>query len=102
MPRVVENRVHRPELDDPAEIHDEDAVTEVPHHVQIVADKDVGQVELAFERPQQVEHLGLDRFVERGDRLVEDHHAWSGGERPGDIDALLLPAGQFVRIARAE
>src|SRR5204863_3974435 len=44
----------------------------------------------------------LDRFVERGDRLVEDHHARPGGQRAGDIDALLLPAGQLVRIARPE
>ena len=46
---------------------------------------------------EQVEDLGLDRDVERGDRLVQDQHARLGGERAGDRDALALAAGQRPR-----
>ena len=102
MQRPLEDRVDRAELDDPAEIHHQHPVADVAHDVEVVADEDIGQVELALQRAQQVEHLRLDRFVERRDRLVEDHHARLGGERAGDVDALLLPARQLVRIARAE
>ena len=42
------------------------------HHAEIVADEEIGQVELAPQLHEQVEHLRLDRDVERGDRLVAD------------------------------
>jgi hypothetical protein len=35
-----------------------------------VADEEISQVELPFQRAQQVQHLRLDRFVECRDRLV--------------------------------
>lgn len=35
--------------------------------------------------------------VERGSRLVEQHRLRVHGERPGDRDALLLPAGELRR-----
>ena len=46
---------------------------------------------------EQVEDLGLDRDVERRDRLVEDDHARLGGERAGDRDALALAARERAR-----
>ncbi len=42
-------------------------------------------------------HLG----VEGGQRLVEQQHARAQGEGPGQRDALLLAAGQLVRVALA-
>ena len=50
---------------------------------------------------EQVQHLGLDRHVERGDRLVQDQHLRLGRERPGDRDPLALPARQRAAAARA-
>ena len=38
--------------------------------------------------------------VERGERLVEQHHRGRGRERPGQRDALLLAAGELVRQPR--
>ena len=72
---------------------------DVPHHRQVVRDEQVGQAELALQVVEQVDDLGLDRHVERGDRLVGDDQLGPQGERPGDADALALAAGELVRVA---
>ncbi|MNL26722.1 hypothetical protein D3C87_1482680 [compost metagenome] len=64
-----------------------------------MADEDVGQVELGLEVKQQVQHLGFHGFVERGHRFVQDHQPGPQRQRAGDVHALALAAGQFVRIA---
>src|SRR3546814_15681746 len=48
---------------------------------------------------QEVQHLRLDRHVERGDRLVADQELGPKRERAGDADALALPAGEAMRGA---
>ncbi len=54
----------------------------------------------------QVDELDLQLLaqlrVERGERLVEQQHRRMRDERARDRDALLLPAGQLVRIAPVE
>jgi serine kinase of HPr protein (carbohydrate metabolism regulator) len=55
-----------------AEVHDGDAVGDVPHHRQVVGHEDVGEPELVLDVLQQVDDLRLDRDVERGHRLVAD------------------------------
>ena len=50
---------------------------------------------------EQVQHLRLDRHVERRHRLVEDQHLRLGGQGPRDRDALALAAGQRAAAARA-
>ena len=47
-----------------------------------------------------MQHLRLDRDVERGDRLVGDDQLGLDRERAGDADALALAAGELVRVAR--
>ena len=49
--RVVEERVAIGELDDPAEVHDRDAVAHVPNNAEIVADEDERQAALSLETP---------------------------------------------------
>ena len=49
MQRPLEDRLDRADLDDAAEIHHQHPVAEVLHDVQIVADEDISQVELALE-----------------------------------------------------
>ena len=39
MLRVVEDRVDRPLLDDPAELHDGDLVGDLGHHAHVVGDE---------------------------------------------------------------
>ena len=47
----------------------------------------------------QVQHLRLDRHVERRDGLVGDDELRLDGERAGDPDPLPLPAAELVRLA---
>ncbi len=91
--------VRRPDLDDLAEVHDRHPVADVLDHRQVVGDEQVGQPEPRPQVGQQVEDLGLDRHVERGDRLVADDELGLDRERAGDADALALAAGELVRIA---
>ena len=53
----------------------------------------------ALQVAQQVQHLRLDRDVERRDRLVGDQQLRFQRERARDADALALPAGELVRVA---
>src|SRR4029079_11634090 len=52
-----------------------------------------------LERLQLVEDLGLDRHVQRGDRLVADHEVGLQSEARGDPDPLALAARELVRVA---
>ena len=95
----VEHLVRRADFDDPAEVHDGDAVGDVAHHRKIVRDEQVGQAELASAALQQVDDLRLDRHVERGDRLVENEQLGTQRQSTGNCDALALAAGEFARPA---
>ena len=99
MLRIAVDRLDRAQLDDLAEIHDQHAVAEVLHDVEVVADEDVGEIELRLEVDQHVQDLRLDRLVERRHRLVEDDQSGPQRKRPRDVHALSLAARQFVRIA---
>ena len=92
---MVEDPVHRTLLDDAAVLHDEDAVAELVDDVEVVGDKEVAQVELLPELLQELQDLGLDGDVQRGDGLVRDEEAGAPDQRGGDADALALAAGEL-------
>ena len=77
-----------------AQVHDRDPVADVLDHAHVVGDEQVRQAELALELLEQVQDLGLDRHVERGDRLVADDEVGLDDEGPGDPDALALAAAR--------
>ena len=85
------------ELDDLAEVHDRDVVADVAHHGKVVRDEDVREPELVLQVLEQVDDAGLDRHVERRDRLVEHQQLRVERQRPRDADALALTAGELVR-----
>ena len=91
----------RAKLQDTAQIHDGDASAEILDHPQVVGDEDHGQPKPAPELDQQIEHLGLDRHVETGDRLVGHQHRGRDRKRAGDGDALALPARELEGIAQS-
>ena len=98
--RIGEQLVGGRILDDAAEVHDGHLAGDVAHDGQIVGDEEVGEPEPLLQLLQQVDHLALDRHVERGDRLVADDDARVDGQRPGDADALALAARELVGIAQ--
>ena len=87
------------DLDDPPEVHHGDPVADVADDAQVVGDEQVGQPELALQPLEQVDDLGLDRHVERADRLVGDDQVGLQRERTRDADALALAARELVRVA---
>ena len=86
-------------LHDEAQVHHQHVVRDVAHHAQVVRDEQVGQAQVALQVGQQVQHLRLNRHIERRYRLVG--HEQRGIEHQGarDGDALALAAGEHVRIA---
>ena len=100
--RMERRRVHDlawGQLHDVAQVHDRDAMRDLPNDGEIVCDEQVGDPELLLEIAQEVEDLGLDRDVERRHGLVADDELGPQGDGPGDPDALALAAGELVRIS---
>ena len=62
-----------------------------------MGDEHVGELELVLQPLQQLEDLLRHQLVERRGHLVTDDQLRLGGQRAGDADALLLPAGQLAR-----
>ena len=95
--RTVEDLVGRADLLDPPEVHHDDAVGEVAHDAEVVADEQVARRLRRLQVGQQVEDRRLHRHVERARRLVAHDDARVAGERPGDRHALLQPARELTR-----
>ena len=74
-----------------------DPVRHLVDHGQVVADEQAAEAQLLLQGPEQLEHVGLHRHVERAGRLVGDHQA--GLAAPGRGPARPAAAGR--RRARA-
>ena len=84
---------------DLAEIHDCDTAADVLDEPQVVGDEQVGQVQSRPQIEQQLDHLRLNRDVERRDGFVRDDERRIERQGAGDADPLPLSAAEFVRIA---
>jgi hypothetical protein len=91
---VREELLRRVLLDDAAVVHEDHAVGGAPGEAHLVGDDDHGHA-VSGEVGHDVEDLVDHLRVERRGRLVEEHHGRVHRQRPGDGDALLLPAGQL-------
>ena len=97
MLRRAGERLRLAALDDLAQVHDHDRVAHVRDGGEVVGDEQVGQTQLGLQIAQQVQDLGADRHVERGDGLVEHDQLGRQRQRPRDGDALALAARELVR-----
>ena len=97
MLRVTEDRLARADLDDLAEIHHGDTMADAFDDGHVVRDEEIGELHLRLQLEHQVDHLRLDRNVERRDRLVRHDQPRLDGERARDADALTLAARKFMR-----
>ena len=100
--RPAEQVVHGGGLDDLAEVHHGDPVGEVPDHGEVMGDEHDRQPEPGLELLEKGDDLGLDRHVERADRLVADQQVRLQDQGAGDADSLPLAAAQLARIAVVE
>ena len=97
--RRAEQRRLRRLLDHLAEVHHQHLVGDQLDHGEVVRDENVGDPGLVLQVHQQVQHLRLDRHVERRHGLVEHHDLGLQHQRAGNRHALPLAARKHVRIA---
>ena len=99
MSRVTRTAPVHAVLPYPSGIHDGNAMANLLHDAQIVADKQVGQVQSSLQVGHQVDDLGLDGNIQCTGGFVENDEFGFGGQGSGDADPLLLPAAEFVRVS---
>src|SRR4029453_17191599 len=63
-----------------------------------MCDEQIGKMMLALQVDQQIDHLGLDRYIKRRYRLVAHDQAGVQRQGAGDADALALAAGELMRV----
>ncbi len=84
-----------------ARTHHRDAVGQQNRLGHVMGDHDRGQPELLVQLAIIVAQRVAGEGIERAERLVHQHDARLGGERPRHADALALPAGEFMGEAVA-
>ena len=95
---VLEDRLDRPLLDDPAAVHHHDPLAQARDHAEVVGDQDDRHAELAPQRLQQLQDLRLHRDVERRGRLVGDQEVRLAKQRDRDHHPLAHAAGELVGV----
>ena len=78
--------------------HDADPVRHGQGFLLVVGDEQGRGAEPLLQRADLLPQLQPDLGVQRGQRLVEQQYPGLDGQRPGQRDALLLAAGQLVRV----
>ena len=69
-------------LCDEAVVHDGDAVCDIPDGRDVVSDDEVRELQILLEGHKVVQHLGLDRDIERACGLVKNQQLRADAQRP--------------------
>jgi hypothetical protein len=88
MLRSLEDVSSQPVLDDGAVVHDCDPLADLTDHCEVVRNQNHCDLVLPPQLRNQIEDLSLYRYIEGGDRFVEDQQLRSGRERSSDGYAL--------------
>ena len=88
-----------PEFDDLAQVHYGHPFRDVANHSQIVTDEKVCEPQLFLQVFQQVDYLGLNRYIECRYRLIADNELRIKRQRTGDSNPLALTARELVWVA---
>src|ERR1700675_189531 len=88
-------------LHDPARAHDDQLVGQRLDDAEIVADEEVGEAVANLQLAEEIDDLGLHRYVEGRGRLVEDDQLRAKDDGARDGDALALAARELMRVAVA-
>ena len=90
--RIVEHRPALALFDDAAVLQHDGPIAHHANDVEVVADKEEGQIILAPQPVEQLQHHRLHRDIERRRRLVQHQQARPAGDGAGDADTGLLAA----------
>jgi hypothetical protein len=72
MPRVVEDFIRGPRLDNVGRLHHRDAVAHMADDPKIVGNEQHRQIEPRLQRGEKIEHLTVERIIEQPLRLRGD------------------------------
>jgi hypothetical protein len=78
-------------------VHDGDPMADVSDYAEIVSDHEDCEAQVALNLMEQIEHLSLDRYVQRSNGLVGNEQPRARRKGGRDADALTLPAGELSR-----
>ena len=85
-------------LDNATAVHHVDALADSGDHTKIMGDHDESCVRFANDLAQQLEHLRLNRYVERGGWFVGDDERRVRRERNRNHHALAHATRELMRI----
>ena len=97
--RTVVELLRRPELLDPAAVHDRDPVAHRERLLLVVGHVDERDPDLGLDALELDLEALPELEVEGAEGLVEEQHVRPVDEGAGERDPLLLAAGQLVRLA---
>ena len=66
-------------------------------NTQVMGNKDICQIVLLLQSVEQIQHLCLNGYVQRRNRLITDNYLRIHGQRSGHIDTLSLTTWKFMR-----
>lgn len=84
------------DLDQPAVLEQQDAVTQQHGLVEVVGDEHDRLLEVLLQADEQLLHVAPDQWVQRGVGLVHQEHLGVAGQRPGQPDPLLHAARELA------
>jgi hypothetical protein len=85
-------------LDNLTMVHDDDAITHVSHHRQIVGDEQQSKFQLFLEVFEQVQNLRLHTHIKRANGLIADEESGLNSQSPRYANALALSTAEFMRV----
>ena len=97
MNRVCKDVLGRTRFDNLSGLHDRDAMRDMADHSHVMTNEEQRQATGALKIEQKIEHLRLNRNIERRDRLVAEQDLRLDNQSAGDGHALALAAGKLVR-----
>ena len=65
---------------------------------QVVGDEQICKSTVVAQISEQIEHLGLYRYIQSRNRLIQDHEFWFHRQCAGNAHSLSLAAGELVRV----
>ena len=75
-----------------AHIHDRDPVSKILHHIEIMRDEQIGEVEFLLKIPKQVQDLRLNRHIQGRYRFITDDEFGIERKSTRNADPLTLAA----------
>ncbi|MCY1368918.1 hypothetical protein D9M69_559300 [compost metagenome] len=95
---VPENGIGGRQFHHASQVHDSHTIRNVADDAEIVADEKIGQVQFRAQCFEQVQHLGLDRYIQRRDGFIANDDGRLERQGPRNADALPLAARELMGI----